>query len=93
MSVIKKKITPDFFELVKSDRKRFEIRVADFKIKEGDTLILEEWDPKTKKYTGRTIERKAGYTLKFDLDLFGQKRLIEKHGLYVIQLDGGEQVG
>ena len=50
---IKKKIWPEYFELVKEGTKRFELRVADFDVKEGDVLILEEWDPKEKKYTGR----------------------------------------
>jgi len=50
---IKKKIWPKYFELVKSGKKKFEVRLADFRIKEGDILILEEWDPKTEKYTGR----------------------------------------
>ncbi len=87
MVVIKKKITPDYFELVKSGKKKFELRAADFDIQEGDTLILEEWDPDTKKYTGRVIKRKASFVLRFPLDKFGQKDLIEKHGLYVIQLE------
>ncbi|HPO75467.1 MAG TPA: DUF3850 domain-containing protein [Candidatus Pacearchaeota archaeon] len=53
MAIIKKKILPKYFDLVKSGKKKFELRLADFKIKEGDVLILEEWDPKKKEYTGR----------------------------------------
>lgn len=86
MRIIKKKTWPKFFKLVKSGKKRFELRLADFKIKEGDILILEEWDPKTKKYTGRKIRKKAKYVLKFNLSSFGQKKEIEKKGLYAIQL-------
>ena len=85
MAIIKKKIWPEYFKLVKAGKKRFEVRLADFDIKEGDTLILEEWDPKTKKYTGRTIEKKVDYILKFNLDDSGQKKEIEERGLYVIQ--------
>lgn len=84
---IKKKIWPEYFELVLSGKKKFEVRVADFEIKEGDTLVLEEWNPKTKEYTGRIIEKKVGYTLKFTLDSFGQKELIEDKGLMVISLE------
>lgn len=84
---IKKKIMPEFFELVRSGKKRFELRVADFDIKENDTLILEEWNPETKKYTGQQIKKKAGFILRFSLDKFGQKDLINKKGLYVIQLE------
>jgi len=85
--IIKKKTWPEFFELVKSGKKKFELRVADFEIKEGDTFILEEWDPKTKTYTGRTITKKVGYILKFKLDSFGQEKEIKNHGLLVIQLE------
>jgi hypothetical protein len=87
MAVIKKKISLEYFELIASGKKKFEARVNDFEINERDTLVLEEWDPKKKKYTGRKIEKKAGYILKFPLNKFGQKKLIEKHGLLVIQLE------
>ena len=63
------------------------MRVADFDVKEGDVLILEEWNPETKEYTGRKIEKKVGYVLKFKLDDFGQKKDIEEKGLQVIQFE------
>ena len=85
MPIIKKKIWPELFDLVKSGKKKFEVRIADFKIKEGDVLILEEWDPKKKKYTGRKIRKKAKYIFKFKLDDFRQEKEIKKRGLYVIQ--------
>ena len=85
MAIIKKKIWPKWFKLVKSGKKKFELRLADFRVKEGDVLILEEWNPKTKKYTGRKIKKKVKYILKFKLNDFGQKKEIEKKGLYVIQ--------
>ncbi len=85
MAIIKKKIWPEYFKLVKSGKKKFELRVADFKLKEGDILILEEWDPKKKEYTGRIIRKKVRFILKFKLDDFNQKKEIEKKGLYVIQ--------
>lgn len=83
--IIKKKIPPDYFELVSSDKKRFELRLNEFNINEGDTLILEEWDSKTKQYTGRKIEKEVDYVLKFDLDTFNQKKEIIDKGLLVIQ--------
>jgi len=87
MAIIKKKIWPEYFELIKSGRKRVELRVADFDLKEGDTLILEEWDPKVGEYTGRKIEKRVGYVLRYPLDKFGQEDLIKRHGLYTIQLE------
>jgi ASC-1-like (ASCH) protein len=85
MAIIKKKIWPKYFELVQSGKKKVELRLADFDIEEGDTLVLEEWDPETKEYTGRKIEKKVNLVFKFELDDFGQKKAIEEKGLYVIQ--------
>lgn len=85
MAIIKKKCWPEQFELVASGKKKLDLRLADFDVKEGDILVLEEWSPETKQYTGRKVEKKVNFVLKFDLDDFGQKEEIEKRGLYVIQ--------
>ncbi|OGM11941.1 hypothetical protein A2W13_03005 [Candidatus Woesebacteria bacterium RBG_16_36_11] len=85
--IVKKKIPPKYFDLISSGKKKFELRVADFDIKVGDMLILEEYDPKKKKYTGRKMKKKVGYKLHFSLNQFGQKDLIEKKGLYILQLE------
>lgn len=86
MAIIKKKIWPAEFDLVASGKKKFELRLADFDIKEGDTLVLEEWDPKTKVYTGRKMEKRVGYVFKFNLNEFGQEKEIAGKGLFVIQI-------
>lgn len=85
MAIIKKKIWPKYFELVESGRKKFELRIADFEVEEGDTLILEEWEPEAKEYTGRKIEKEVRFVFKFNLNDFGQKEEIIDKGLYVIQ--------
>ena len=85
MAIIRKKIPPKYFNLIKSGKKKFELRLAEFKIKEGDILILREWNPKKKEYTGREIRKRARYILKFKLNDFGQKEEIQKKGLYIIQ--------
>lgn len=88
MAVIEKKIWPDYFDLIQSGKKRFEFRLADFDLAQGDTLILREWDPKTKEYTGRQIEKRVGYLHKFNLNSeFYKKEDLEKYGFYIIQLD------
>ena len=87
MAIIKKKIWPEYFELVSSGKKRFELRLADFDVKEGDSLLLEEWDSKTSQYTGRNIEKKVSFVLKFNLNDFGQEEVIKEKGLVVIQMD------
>lgn len=86
MTLVKKKITPEFYALVKSGKKRFELRLNDFEIKEGDTLLLQEWDPKTTNYTGRSISKKVSFVYEFQLDRHGQKAEIIDKGLLVIQL-------
>ena len=85
MAVIKKKVWPDYFKLIKSGKKKFELRLADFKAEEGDTLILEEWNPEKEEYTGRKIRRKIKYILKFKLNDFGQEKEIKKKGIYILQ--------
>ncbi|MEW5805257.1 MAG: DUF3850 domain-containing protein [Patescibacteria group bacterium] len=86
IAIIKKKTWPKEFNLIKRGKKKFELRLADFKIKANDTLVLEEYNPKTKSYSGRKIRRKAKFVYKFDLDQFGQKQEIEKNGFYIIQI-------
>ena len=84
--IIHKKIWPEFFDLVASGKKKFELRLNDFNVAEGDTLILEEWNPDKKEFTGRVIEKKVVYVLKFKLDSFGQEEKIKEKGLVVIQM-------
>jgi len=42
MATIHKKIWPEYFEAVAQGKKKFEFRLNDFEIKEGDVLVLEE---------------------------------------------------
>ncbi len=85
--IIKKKIWPEYFDLIVSGKKKFDMRVADFNINEGDTLLLEEWDPKTKEYTGRKVKKKVGYVAKFKLDAFGQESQIKEKGIQIISME------
>lgn len=88
MAVIKKKIWPEYFEAVNSRKKNYELRLNDFEIKEDDTLVLEEWDPKTKKYTGRKIERRVTFVGKFRVDkLFWPEKEIKDKGFQIISLE------
>lgn len=85
MRKIEKKAWPELFEKVKSGEKTFDVRLNDFKCKKGDTLILREWDPKTKKYTGKSLEKKVGFVLKTkDIEKFWSKEEIKKYGFQVI---------
>jgi len=87
MAIITKKIPLEYFELVKIGKKKFELRLAEFDVKEGDLLVLEEWDSVKKEYTGRKIEKYINYVFKFDLDAFGQKEEIIQKGLCIMQFE------
>ena len=82
-----KKIWPEGFEAVKSGEKKFELRLADFKCTSGDILVLKEWNPETKAYTGKEIEKQVSSVLNTqEMEKFHSKQEIEKHGLLVISL-------
>ncbi len=88
MAIIRKKVWPKYFAAVAAGKKNFELRLNDFKIDEGDTLVLEEWDPETGDYTGRKVERKVTYVARFKLDeLFWPKEEIEEKGIQVIAME------
>ena len=87
---IVKKVLPEYFDLIASGKKKFEIRVADFEVQEGDTLVLEEWDSMdhaTRKPTGRSLEKTVTFVRKFDLNQFNQQEEIEKHGIVAMQFE------
>ena len=56
MATIHKKVWREYFEKIISGTKKLELRLADFEVNEGDTLVLEEWDKHKKQYTGRKVE-------------------------------------
>jgi ASC-1-like (ASCH) protein len=88
MKKIEKKVWSRYFKEILEGKKTFELRLSDFKVKKGDILILKEWDPKKKKYTGREIKKKVGYVFKFKpekLPFYSQKD-IKKYGLQIISL-------
>lgn len=88
MRTIRKKIHPGYFEAVASGKKRYELRLNDLEIEEGDVLLLEEWSPETKEYTGRSVERKVTYVGKFKIDeLFWPKEEILEKGIQIISLE------
>jgi hypothetical protein len=81
---IEKKVWPEYFQKIVEGVKTYELRLADFECKSGDTLILKEWDPKTKDYTGRKIEKTITYILKTkDLNFWTQEE-VQKYGYQII---------
>lgn len=87
MYAIHKKVWPKYFEMIISGKKKLELRLADFDVEEGDVLILEEWDPETKEYTGRKVEVVANYILKTKDQKFWPQEEVEKYGFQIIQFE------
>lgn len=85
MRTIEKKIWPEFFREVKSGKHRAGLRLADFRLRRGDVLLLREWDPKTRKYTGRAVRRKVRWLTRLDILKFYPHRGIRRRGLYLIE--------
>jgi len=84
---IKKKTWPKYFQEILEGKKKFEVRLADFDIKEGDVLILEEYNPETKEYTGRTIKKKVNFVTKFNPAEAHSSEEIKKFGFWEIDLE------
>ena len=88
MSVIEKKLWPEFFEDYASGKRRFEVRLADFELKEGDVIVFREWDPRTRKYTGRSFKALVTRVEKQNSPTrFWSVEELEKHGIYVFSLE------
>ena len=59
------KITPEYFELVDSGLKTFEIRKNDRDYKSGDIVVLNEYLLDKNEYTGAKITRTIGFVCDF----------------------------
>lgn len=64
MTVHHLKTWPEYFQEVRSGAKTFEARKDDRDYQVGDTLVLEEFDPTTKMYTGEDEVRGVTYILR-----------------------------
>ena len=58
------KTWPEYFEAIRSGRKRFELRRNDRHFGEGDMLWLREYHPVTGTYTGRELQADITYVLR-----------------------------
>lgn len=79
-----KKILPEYFQAIIEGKKTFELRLADWICQIGDTLLLQEWDPKSQSLTGRSIEKQVTYVGKTKNIQFWSKEDIEKYGFQII---------
>lgn len=79
-----KKVWPEYFQKILDGKKTYELRLADWECQEGDILVLQEWDPETKKFTGREIEKEVTYVAKTKNMHFWLKEEVEKYGYQII---------
>lgn len=84
---VEKKILQEYFELVQSGKKKYDFRLADFDINEGDTLVLKEWDKDTQAFTGREIEKNVLYVGRTKGDATWSQADIDKHGYQIISFE------
>ena len=84
---IAKKAWPDLFRQVLSGQKTYDLRLADWECSPGDVLILKEWDPEKREYTGRELRKKVGYVGNTkDLPKFWPEKAVEEQGFQIISL-------
>lgn len=84
---VKKKIWPKLFDKMLKGKKNVDFRLADFELKEGDTILFEEYNPETKTYTGRKIKKRVKNLNKINVAEFNPIDQIKKYGLYLIEFD------
>lgn len=81
---IEKKVWSEYFQKILDGDKTFELRLADFECNVGDMLVLKEWNPNTKEYSGRELTKEVTYVVKTKNAPFWTKEEIEKYGYQVI---------
>jgi len=79
-----KKVWPEYFQKIFEGKKTYELRLADWECNEGDILVLREWDPQTKEFTGRSLEKEVTYVGKTKDINFWPKEEVEKYGYQII---------
>ena len=82
---IVKKVQEKYFKDIVDGKKRFEVRLADFKCKPGDTLVLHEQKKGTNKPTDRKVEMELLYRLNTKtVEKFYSEKDIKKYGLLIL---------
>ncbi len=83
---IEKKCWPESFEKILKGEKKVELRLADWECKAGDILVLREYDPEKKEYSGRAVEKEVTYVMKTKEQPYFRKEDVEKHGFMILSL-------
>ena len=83
---IEKKVQSKYFKDVLEGRKGFEVRLADFRCRPGDVLVLKEKDT-AGKLTGRKIECEVLYKFNTkNMAKWHTKKEIDRYGLVVLAI-------
>lgn len=85
MTFIRKKVWPYYFQLMIDGKKNTDLRLADFEIEVGDTIIFQEYDPNSKGYTGREYPRIVVNVNHVNLDKFHTLDEIKEFGHFIIE--------
>ena len=85
--VIEKKVWPEYFQMILDGAKKYELRLADWQCKKNDILLLKEWDPKRKQYSGREIKKKVTMVLKTNEVTFWSPAEVAKYGYQIISFE------
>jgi len=92
MVVTKKSWTP-FFNRIKKGHKRIEVRLLDFKpSRKPFPMVLEEWNPKTGKYTGRRLRVQAKILALADILSFYSVRDLLTKRLAVLEYSNVKEI-
>lgn len=87
MTLITKKIVLGYYEDLLSGKKKFDLRLNDFKVEAGDILELVEID-ENRKPTGRKLQKTVTSVRYFKLDeLFWSEKEIKEKGLQILSLE------
>ena len=82
-----KKILPEYFQKILDWTKKYELRLADWECKEGDILVLVEYNSVKQEPTGRYIEKTVTDIRKTkDLEFYKQED-IDKYGYQIISFE------
>ncbi|MCK5343448.1 MAG: DUF3850 domain-containing protein [Candidatus Heimdallarchaeota archaeon] len=84
---INKKVQEKYFKAVVDGKKRFEVRLADFECREGDTLVLKEQKQGSVELTGREHECEILYKFNTkDMEKYHTKEEIDKYGFVILAI-------
>jgi hypothetical protein len=89
MSRIEKKVLSEYFEAIVAGDKTYELRLADFECKPGDTLVLNEVRADGG-LTGRMTEKTVGTVLRTKDVNFWPPEEVERYGYQIISLKDTE---